>query len=140
MKKILIVQARFYENISDLLLSGATSQIKALGYEHEIVDVLGALESPPLIALAQKNQNYAGFIALGCVIRGETSHYDIVANESARALMDLATNHNLAIGNAILTVENENQAIVRADSKQKDKGGFAVKACVRMIELKQRFI
>ena len=139
MKKILIVEARFYPEISDLLLAGAKAKIEASGFKYEIVNVMGALEIPAAISFAIESKKYAGFVALGCVIRGETSHYDIVANESARGLMKLSLKKHLAIGNGILTVENEDQAIVRADPKLKDKGGFAVAACLRMIELQKQF-
>lgn len=139
MKKILIVEARFYPKISDLLLNGAIAKIKQAGFDYEVINVMGALEIPIAISFAIESKKYAGFVALGCVIRGETSHYDIVANESARGLMKLSLKKHLAIGNAILTVENESQAIVRADPAQKDKGGFAVAACLRMIELQKQF-
>ncbi len=139
MKKILIVEARFYTKISDLLLQGAKAKLQEMKVEFDVVNVAGALEIPALIAIAAESKKYDGFIALGCVIRGETSHYDIVANESARGLMTLALEKKLAIGNGILTVENEAQALVRADIKQKDKGGFAVGACLQMIELKAKF-
>ncbi len=139
MKKILIVEARYYDHISDLLLEGAVNKINQLGYVHEKINVAGALEIPLAISLAKESGNYAGYVALGCVIRGETSHYDIVANESARGLSKLALKYHLAIGNGILTTENEAQAIVRADPKQKNKGAFAVEACVQMIELKKKF-
>ena len=139
MKKILIVQATFYAHISKLLLEGAVKKITELGYEYEIVTVPGALEIPTAIAFAEEKK-YDGYVALGCVIRGETSHYDIVANESARGLNKLAIKKKIAIGNGILTVENEAQAIVRADPKQKDKGGFAANACVSMIKLKEKFL
>lgn len=138
MKKILIVQATFYKNISKMLLEGAISQIEKAGYQYEIVDVMGALEIASVIAMAKKTKKYDGFVALGCVIRGETSHYDIVAGESARALVDLSLK-KIAIGNGIITTENEDQAIARADKNQKDKGGFAALACLKMIELKDRF-
>lgn len=140
MKKILIVQARFYKNISDLLLKGAIEKIKSLGYEYDIVDVSGALEIAPAIAMINKAKKFDGFVALGCVIRGETSHYEIVSNESARALSELSTRKKIAIGNGIITVENENQAIARADQSQKDKGGFAVKACDDLIKIKEQFL
>lgn len=139
MQKILIVEARFYTDISDLLLNGAIAKLKAAGLDYEVVGVMGALEIPATISLAIKSQKYAGFVALGCVIRGETSHYDIVANESARGLMKLSLKKHPAIANGIITVENRQQAIVRADPKQKDKGGFAVSACLRMIELQKQF-
>ncbi len=139
MKKILIVEARFYPEISDLLLNGAIAKLKQAGLDYEVINVMGALEIPIAISFAIESKKYAGFVALGCVIRGETSHYDIVANESARGLMKLSLKKHLAIGNGILTVENDDQAIVRADPAQKDKGGFAVAACLRMIELQKQF-
>ena len=139
MKKILIVEARFYPEISDLLLNGAIAKLKQAGYDYEVINVMGALEIPTAISYAVESKKYAGFIALGCVIRGETSHYDIVCNESARGLMKLSLKKHLAIANGILTVENDEQAIVRADPAQKDKGGFAVAACLRMIELQKQF-
>lgn len=140
MKKILIVQADFYKNISELLLAGATKKIIDLGYEYEVITLPGALEIPTAIAFAEESKKYAGYVALGCVIRGETSHYDIVATESARGLNKLAMKKKIAIGNGILTVENEAQAIVRADPTQKNKGGFAANACVEMIKIKEKFI
>ncbi len=138
MKKILIVEARYYSHISDLLLVGAIAAIKASNYEYEKITVAGALEIPAAIAMASYKKDYVGYVALGCVIRGKTSHYDIVANESARALVDLSLK-NLAIGNAILTVENDRQAIERADPNQKNKGGFAANACIAMVKLKEKF-
>lgn len=139
MKKILIVEARFYEEISELLLQGAINKIKAAGFSYETITVPGALEIPVAIAMAVDTNHYDGFVALGCVIRGETSHYDIVANESARGLMKLSLKKKLAIGNGILTVENDDQAIMRADPKKMDKGGFAAEACLKMIELTKHF-
>ena len=139
MKKILIIQARFYDDISDKLLDGATQKLTESGFEYDIIDVMGALEIAAVISIASKAREYDGFIALGCVIRGETSHYDIVANESARLIGDLATKKRLAVGNGILTVENREQALARADRNQKDKGGFAAEACIKMIEIKQKF-
>jgi 6,7-dimethyl-8-ribityllumazine synthase len=139
MKKILIVQANFYTHISALLLEGATKKLADFGHEYEVITVPGALEIPTAIVFAQESEKYVGYVALGCVIRGETSHYDIVANESARGLNKLAMKKKIAIGNGILTVENEAQAIVRADPKQKDKGGFAANACLEMIKLKEKF-
>ena len=117
MKKILIIQADFYQHISKLLLAGATKKISDLGYEFEIITVPGALEIPAVIGLAKDLGKYVGYVALGCVIRGETSHYDIVAGESARGLNELAIEKKLAIGNGILTVENEAQALVREKIK-----------------------
>ncbi len=139
MKKILIIQANFYEHISKLLLEGATKKIEAAGYKYEVITVPGALEIPVALAFAEESKKYDGYVALGCVIRGETSHYDIVAGESARGLSKLAIKKKIAVGNGILTVENEAQAIVRADPKQKDKGGFAASACITMLALKEKF-
>ncbi len=139
MKKILIVEARFYQETSNLLLEGAVDVLKKAGVEYETLQVPGALEIPAAISYAASSKKYAGFVALGCVIRGETSHYDIVANESARGLMKLSLKKHLAIGNGILTVETKNQAIVRADIKQKNKGGFAANTCLEMIKLQQQF-
>lgn len=139
MKKILIVQASFYKKISEMLLEGAISEINKAKIDYEIVDVSGALEIATVIALANKAKKYDGFVALGCVIRGQTSHYDIVANQSAASLSDLSVRKKLAIGNGIITVENEEQAIVRADVNQKNKGGFAVLACLKIMELQDKF-
>ena len=139
MKKILIVQATFYQHISEFLLAGATKKITDLGHQFEVITVPGALEIPAVIAMACATEKYDGFVALGCVIRGETSHYDIVANESARGLNELAMTKKIAIGNGILTVENEQQALERANPAKKDKGGFAANACVDMIKIKKNF-
>ena len=140
MKPILIVIAPYYHDISEMLLAGTTSTIYAAKHTAEMITVPGALEIPAAIAMAARTGQYGGFVALGCVIRGETTHYDTVANESARALMDLAIGPlNLAIGNGILTVENEGQARDRADIEQGDKGGEAAKACLRLIELRALF-
>lgn len=140
MKKILIVQAVFYNNISSLLLDGAIDKIIKNNYDYEIITVKGALEIPPAIALASASKNYHGFVALGCVIRGETSHYDIVCLQSAQGIMDLSIKHHLAIGNGIITVENEAQALERASRNLLDKGGFAVEACISLINLKEKFL
>lgn len=139
MQKVLIVNSPYYQKISQMLLKGATAYLQKAGFEFEIIDVAGAFEIPAAIAFASKTKKYQGYIALGCVIRGETTHYDYVCIESARALNDLAFKENLAIGYGILTCENEAQSIVRADPKQKDKGGFAAFACVEMIKLKEKF-
>ena len=136
MARILIVEARFYAHLNDLLLEGARAVIAAAGHGHETITVPGALEVPGAIALAA--DRYDAFVALGVVIRGETFHFEIVAGESARALMAL-TLDGLAIGNGILTVENEAQALARADPKDKDKGGEAAKAALAMLALKERF-
>ena len=136
MARILIVEARFYGQLNDLLLQGA----KAALAEHDVetVAVPGALEIPGAIALAAESGRFDAYVALGIVIRGETFHFEIVAQESARGLMAL-TLDGLAIGNGILTVENEAQALERADPKGKDKGGEAAKAALAMLELKGRF-
>ena len=134
--KILIVEARFYAHLNDLLLEGAREAL--LGHVVDVVTVPGALEVPGAIALAAESGGYDAFVALGVVIRGETWHFEIVAGESARALMAL-TLDGLAIGNGILTVENEAQALARARPNEKDKGGEAAKAALAMLALKQRF-
>jgi len=136
MTRILIVEARFYAHLNDLLLDGARGALK--GHEVDIVTVPGALEVPGAIALAAESRGYDAYVALGVVIRGETYHFEIVAGESARALMAL-TLDGLAIGNGILTVENEAQALARARPTGKDKGGEAAKAALAMLALKGRF-
>jgi 6,7-dimethyl-8-ribityllumazine synthase len=136
MANILIVEARFYEHLNDLLLAGARAAIEAAGHTHESLTVPGALEVPGAIAYAA--DHYDAFVAIGVVIRGETYHFEIVAGESARALMAL-TLDGLAIGNGILTTENEAQALTRARPTEKDKGGEAAKAALRMLELQKRF-
>jgi 6,7-dimethyl-8-ribityllumazine synthase len=138
MARLLIVEARFYAHLNDLLLAGTLAAIEAGGHGHETVTVPGALEIPAAVALAAESGRYDGFVALGVVIRGETYHFEIVAGESARGLMAL-TLDGLAIGNGILTVENEAQALVRADPAQKDKGGEAAKAALALMELRKRF-
>lgn len=138
MARILIVEARFYAPLNDLLLAGARAAIEAAGHAHETITVPGALEVPGAVAMAAESGGYDAFVALGVVIRGETRHFEIVAGESARALMAL-TLDGLAIGNGILTVENEAQALARADPRDKDKGGEAAKAALAMMALKARF-
>ena len=138
MARILIVEARFYAHLNDLLLDGALAVIKEAGYLHEVVTVPGALEIPGAVALAAETGRYDAFVALGVVIRGETYHFEIVAGESARGLMAL-TLDGLAVGNGILTVENEAQALTRARPDEKDKGGEAAKAALAMLALKARF-
>jgi 6,7-dimethyl-8-ribityllumazine synthase len=138
MAKILIVEARFYDHLNDLLLEGARAAIEEAGHSHETITVPGALEIPGAVALAADSEQYDGFVALGVVIRGETYHFEIVAGESARGLMALSMD-GLAIGNGILTTENEAQAIVRADPAQLDKGGGAAQAALAMLALKARF-
>ena len=138
MAKILIAEARFYTHLNDLLLAGARAAIEAAGHGHETITLPGALEIPGAIALAAESGGYDAYVALGVVIRGETWHFEIVAGESARAIMAL-TLDGLAIGNGILTVENKDQAIVRADPAQGDKGGDAAKAALALLALKTRF-
>ena len=138
MARILVVEARFYAHLNDLLLEGARRAIEQAGHSHETVTVPGALEIPGAVALAAETGRYDAFVALGVVIRGETFHFEIVAGESARALMALSLD-GLAIGNGILTVEDEAQALTRARPDEKDKGGEAAKAALAMLELKARF-
>jgi 6,7-dimethyl-8-ribityllumazine synthase len=138
MARILIVEARFYAHLSDLLLAGARAAIEQAGHGHDTITVPGALEIPGAVALAAETGRYDAFVALGTVIRGETFHFEIVAGESARGLMAL-TLDGLAVGNGILTVENEAQALARARPDDKDKGGEAAKAALAMLALKQRF-
>ena len=140
---ILIVEARFYAHISDALLDGATAALEKGGAHFERIAVPGALEIPPAIAQAAEaskhgGKSYDGFVALGCVIRGETYHFEIVAGESARALMDLGVQRGFCIGNGILTVEDEAQAQVRAAREQGDKGGDAARACLSLVTLRSR--
>ncbi|MBA2920964.1 6,7-dimethyl-8-ribityllumazine synthase [Sphingomonas sp. MAH-20] len=138
MARLLIVEARFYDHLNDLLLEGTRAAIEAAGHEHETITVPGALEVPAAIALAAESGRYDGYVALGVVIRGETYHFEIVSNESARGIMAL-TLDGLAIGNGILTVENEAQALTRARRSEKDKGGEAAKAALAMLALRERF-
>jgi len=143
MSNILIVEARFYAHISDMLLDGATSAIEKAGAHFERMAVTGALEIPTAIALAARSGEHGGkaydcYIALGCVIRGETYHFEIVASESARGLIDLGINNVLCIGNGILTVENEHQALARAAVDDGDKGGDAARACLALVHIRNR--
>lgn len=135
--KILVIEARYYTEISDALLAGALDALQAGKANITKVTVPGALEIPHVISMAEAaNCGYDGYVALGCVIRGETTHYDYVCGESARALMDLAVDNQLAIGNGIITVENEDQAWARAKKDKKDKGGFAANAVLKMIKIR----
>ena len=138
MANILIVEARFYDHLNDLLLEGARAAIEEAGHRHETITVPGALEIPGAIAQASESDDFDAFVALGVVIRGETYHFEIVAGESARGLMALSMD-GVAIGNGILTVENEAQALARARRTEKDKGGEAAKAALAMLALKDRF-
>lgn len=141
--KLLIVEARFYDDLADALLEGAKAALDEADASYDVVTVPGALEIPAVISFALDGAEgggtgYDGFVALGCVIRGETHHFDIVANESSRGLMALAVDEALAIGNGILTVENEEQAWARAKRSEGDKGGFAARAALTMIALRDR--
>ena len=138
MAHILIVEARFYAHLNDMLLDGARTVLDAAGHSHETVTVPGALELPGAIALAAETGKYDAFVALGVVIRGETYHFEIVAGESARGLMAL-TMDGIAVGNGILTTEDEAQAIYRADPRQANKGAGAAEAALALLALKQRF-
>lgn len=138
MAKFLIVEARFYDHLNDMLVAGAKAALKAAGHQVDVITVPGALEIPGAISLADQSGEYDGYVAIGVVIRGETYHFEIVAGESARGIMAL-TMDGIAIGNGILTVENEEQAIVRADPAQKDKGGEAAKAALALLALKEKF-
>ncbi|MFN3228523.1 MAG: 6,7-dimethyl-8-ribityllumazine synthase [Asticcacaulis sp.] len=143
--RVLIVESRFYNDISDALLEGAKRALEAFGAEFDTVTVPGAFEVPTAIAMAEEagktasGRHYDGYVALGCVIRGETTHYDYVCGESARGLMDLGVGRRLAIGYGILTVEDEDQAWARARVTEGDKGGFAARTCLDMIALKRAF-
>ncbi len=138
MATILLVEARFYPHLNDMLLEGARAAIEAAGHKHETITVPGALELPAAIALAAKSGRFCAFVALGVVIRGETYHFEVVAEESARALMEL-TLDGFAIGNGILTVEKEEQALVRADPRQLDKGGHAAQAALALFDLREKY-
>ena len=138
MAKFLIVEARFYDHLNDLLIEGAKAALDEDGHRYEVVTVPGALEIPGAVAMAAETGRYDGFVAIGVVIRGETYHFEVVSNESARGLMALSMD-GIAIGNGILTVENEEQALVRARPDQKDKGGEAAKAAIAMLALRDRF-
>ena len=143
---VLIVEARFYADIADSLAEGAIDALEAAGFDHERLEVPGVFEVPGAIRMALRSmefhsgsKSYAGFLALGCVIRGETSHYDYVCGESSRALMDLSMEYSVALGFGILTCENMEQARVRADINAKNKGGEAATACLRMMDVKRHF-
>lgn len=137
--RILIVAARYYKDVVDALVTGAVRAVADAGATSEVVDIPGAFEAPAAIALAAHSGKYDGYIALGCVIRGETSHYDYVCGESARGLMELSIQKHLPIGYGILTVENEAQAIARADPATRDKGGEAARACLAVLALSKKF-
>ena len=138
MSHFLIVEARFYDHLNDMLIAGAKAALEAEGHTHEVITVPGALEIPAAIGMADQTRKYDGYVAIGVVIRGETYHFEIVAGESARGIMAL-TMDALPIGNGILTTENEAQALERADPAQKDKGGEAAKAAMAMLDLAVKF-
>ena len=138
MAKFLIVEARFYDHLNDLLIEGAKAALDEDGHRYEVVTVPGALEIPGAVAMAAETGRYDGFVAIGVVIRGETYHFEVVSNESARGLMALSMD-GIPIGNGILTVENEAQALTRAKMTEKDKGGEAAKAAIAMLALRERF-
>lgn len=138
MARFLIVEARWYEHLNDLLIEGARQALDEAGHSHEVLTVPGSLEIPGAVAMAAETGRYDGFVAIGVVIRGETYHFEIVANESARGLMALSMD-GIPIGNGILTVENEGQALVRARPDQKNKGGEAARAAIAMLEIRGRF-
>ena len=138
MANFLIVEARFYDDLNDMLIDGARVQLEGSGHSVEILTVPGALEIPGALALAAESGRYDGFVALGVVIRGETYHFEIVANESARGIMVL-TMDGIPIGNGILTVENRSQAVVRADPRQANKGAGAAEAAMALLELREKF-
>jgi 6,7-dimethyl-8-ribityllumazine synthase len=138
--RVLIVEARYYAHISDELLKGAMAALEAAGATFERLTVPGAFEIPAAIRFAEKSARpYDGYVALGCVIRGETTHYEHVCWESARGLQDLAFKEGVALGFGILTCENEAQALARAQVEKRNKGGEAARACLAMIALKRRF-
>lgn len=136
--RALIIEARYYNHINDMLLQGATEELQKRGIPYDVVTVPGALEIPAALGFSLKSAKYDAFVILGCIIRGETTHYDVVQNESARGIYDLVHRHGLALGNAILTVENEEQALVRADKTRKNKGGEAAAVALTMLDLKRK--
>lgn len=138
-KPILMVTAPYYRAITQALIEGAHATIAQAGFSAEIIDVPGALEIPAAIAIASGSHRYSAFVALGCVIRGETTHYDTVVEESARGLMDLSLRERLAIGNGILTCETLEQAAARADISQGNKGGQAAEAAIALLKLHTLF-
>ena len=138
MARFLIVEARFYDHLNDMLIDGARSALSESGHEGEVLTVPGALEIPGAISTVAESGRYDGFVAIGVVIRGETYHFEIVAGESARGIMAL-TMDGIPIGNGIITVENEGQALARADKTRKDKGGEAAKAAIAMWDLRQKY-
>jgi 6,7-dimethyl-8-ribityllumazine synthase len=138
MAKFLIVEARWYDHLNDMLIAGAKAALEDAGHKYELLTVPGSLEIPAAIAMAAETGRFDGFVAIGVVIRGETYHFEVVSNESARGLMALSLD-GIAIGNGILTVENEAQALDRADPARKNKGGEAAEAAIRMLEIAQGY-
>ena len=143
MAKLLIVEARFYDDIQDALLEGARAELDAAGVGYDILSVPGALEIPAAIAIAldaaKKNgRPYDGAVALGCVVRGDTIHFEIVSMESSRGLMDLSVSRSVPLGNGIITVNNEEQAWERARANKLNKGGDAARAAIQMIRIKRK--
>ena len=138
MARFLIVEARFYDHLNDMLIAGARAALEAADHEVDIITVPGALEVPGAIALAAESGQYDGFVAIGVVIRGETYHFEIVAGESSRGIMAL-TMDGIAVGNGILTTENEAQAIYRADPAQANKGAGAAEAAMTLLDLQRKF-
>lgn len=136
--KLLIVVAPFYRDVADMLVQGARAEIEAAGGSHETVEVPGALEVPTAVGIADRRSNFDGYVALGCVIRGETTHYETVCNDSSRAIQLLGL-QGLCIGNGILTVENMDQALVRADPAKMNKGGGAAAAALHLIALTRKW-
>lgn len=137
--RVLIIEARYYSHINDMLLEGAKEALAKHDVAVDVISVPGALEIPAALNFAIIKSDYAAFVVLGCIIRGETTHYDVVQNESARGVYQLVLAHDLALGNAILTVENEEQALARADKTRKNKGGEAAEAALSMLALKRKF-
>jgi 6,7-dimethyl-8-ribityllumazine synthase len=136
MTKVLVIEARYYDHVNDLLLEGIKAALGEAGADYDVLTVPGALEIPAALHFSME-KDYDAFVVAGCIIRGETSHYDIVCNESARGVYDLVLAYDLALGNAILTVENEAQALARARPSEKNKGGGAAKAALAMLEIKK---
>ena len=138
MKKILIISAGFYKDYEQMLLDGATVELDKAGVKYKTIEVPGCFEIPAALAMAIETSKYDGFITLGCVIRGQTTHYDYVCTESARGINQLAMDKKIAVGFGIITAENDEQAFARADKKEKNVGGRAALACLAMIAIKDK--
>lgn len=139
MAHFLIVEAPYYADIAANLRQGAVQALETAGATHEIIEVAGALEIPPAINIARNAGKYDGYVALGCVIRGATSHYDLVCDQSAAGIMRLSLDHELVIGNGILTCDSQQQAVERADPVQKDRGGHAARAALNLLTIKDKY-